>query len=142
MTILLSVHYILLGDNMRSKVYIEKAEFSSLGYIVETEEQRRLSKLISEGANSSSDSPRSQIELHYKLDNYLSKNATVIDGDTRTEFHSSYVTYETSSKGVILLDDTLGWSTIECDESGKNYLSRLLREWNYSVDTVKTAYTG
>jgi hypothetical protein len=44
-------------------VYIQKASFAPLGYLVETEQQRLITKMISEGAQKQIDSPESQLNL-------------------------------------------------------------------------------
>jgi hypothetical protein len=124
------------------KVFIQKAEFSSLGYAVETEDQREMVKRIASGEETKSDSPETQLELHRFLRLYLFEHATPINLSGLPEHHSESLEYRTKSDGAIMLDNTLGWSTIFCNKRGAIYLENLLREKGYSVITSKEAISG
>ena len=73
-------------------VYIQKASFTSLGYLVETEQQRQITKIISEGAQKQTDSPESQLNLHHWLFDYLNKHAQVVGSN---EIRAGYRTERT-----------------------------------------------
>jgi len=124
------------------KVYIQRAQFTSLGYMVETEEQRQITAKVAAGEVTTTDSPETQWELHTFLNLYLFDHATPIDMVGLPQHHSGSLVYKTKSGGLIHLDNTMGWSTIECDPLGATYLENLLREKKYSVVTTKTAITG
>jgi len=123
-------------------VYIQKAPFISLGYLVETEQQRQITRLISEGAQKQTDSPESQLNLHHWLFDYLNTHAQVVGSNEMAEYHNQFVTFLTKSGGMIKLDLSMGWSEISADSRGSNYLKNLLEETGYSINTQETAYGG
>jgi hypothetical protein len=124
------------------KVYIQRAQFTSLGYMVETEEQRQITARIAAGEVTTTDSPETQWELHTFLNLYLFDHATPIDMVGLPQHHSGSIVYQTKSGGLIHLDNTMGWSSITCNKKGALYLENLLREKKYSVMTTKDAITG
>jgi len=123
-------------------VYIQKAPFTPLGYLVETEQQRQITKLISEGAQKQTDSPESQLDLHHWLFDYLNTHAQVIGSNEMAQHHNQSVTFITKSGGTIKVDLSMGWSEISADGKGANYLKNLLEEAGYSINTQETAYGG
>jgi hypothetical protein len=139
-----------LGDYLFNKfkkhtavvVYIQKASFTSLGYLIETEQQRQLTKIIAEGGRGQSDSPESQLDLHHWLFDYLNTHAQVVGLNEMAQYHNQNVTFITKSGGTIEMDLSLGWSEISADEKGTNYLKNLLEEKGYSINTTETAYGG
>ncbi len=123
-------------------VYIQKASFTSLGYLVETEQQRQLTKIIAEGGKAQSDSPETQLQLHHWLFDYLNTH-TQIDGSYgMAHYHNQNARFLTKNGGMIELDLSLGWSGISADEKGASYLKNLLEEKGYSINTKETAYDG
>ena len=127
---------------MKSTIYIQRATFCELGFLIETAEQRELVKQIAVGASTQSDSPETQWALYNILRPYLSKNATLINVSEMPMHHSMQEHFKTRSDGVVILDQSLGWVTIECDQKGAEYLERLLREMRFSVDTTQEAIGG
>jgi hypothetical protein len=123
-------------------VYIQKASFTSLGYLVETEQQRQLTKILAEGGRAQSDSPQSQVDLHHWLFEYLNSHAQVVGSNEMAQYHNQNVRFLTKSGGTIEMDLSLGWSEISTDEKGSNYLKNLLEEKGYSINTQETAYGG
>jgi hypothetical protein len=123
-------------------VYIQKAPFTPLGYLVEVEQQRQITKMISEGAQKQTDSPESQLNLHHWLFDYLNTHAQVVGSYGMAEYHCQNVTFLTKSGGTIKMDLSMGWSEISTDEKGANYLKNLLDEAGYSINTQETAYGG
>jgi hypothetical protein len=121
-------------------VYIQKASFTSLGYLVETEQQRQLTKIMAEGGQGQSDSPESQLQLHHWLFEYLNTHAQIVGSYGRVEYHNQNVRFLTKSGGTIEMDLSLGWSEISTDENGANYLKNLLEEKGYGINTQETAY--
>ena len=121
-------------------VYIQKASFTSLGYLVETEQQRQLTKIMAEGGRGQSDSPQSQVDLHHWLFEYLNTHAKIVGSYGMTQYHNQNVRFITKSGGTIEMDLSLGWSEISTDEKGSNYLKNLLEEKGYSINTTETAY--
>jgi hypothetical protein len=122
-------------------VYIQKASFTPLGNLIETEEQRKIAKLVSEGAHIS-DSPPSQLDLHHKLFEYLKKNAVIVGTKDLMAQHSICVSFETSNSGLVSMDITLGWSNITCNSQAIPYLVHVFEEMGYSVNTKQSAYGG
>lgn len=59
-------------------VYIQKAPFTPIGYLVETEQQRQMTRIIAEGGRAQSDSPQSQLDLHHWLFEYLNTHTQVV----------------------------------------------------------------
>ena len=123
-------------------VYIQKASFTSLGYLVETEQQRQLTKILSEGGRGQSDSPESQLQLHHWLFDYLNTHAQIVGSYGMAEYHNQNVRFLTKSGGTIKMDLSMGWSEISTDEKGANYLKNLLEEAGYSINTTENAYSG
>ena len=123
-------------------VYIQKAPFTPLGYLVETEQQRKMTKIIAEGGRTQTDSPQSQLDLHHWLFEYLNTHAQVVGSNEMAEYHNQNVTFITKSGGTIKMDLSMGWSEISADEKGVNYLRNLLEEAGYSINTQETAYGG
>jgi hypothetical protein len=123
-------------------VYIQKASFTSLGYLVETEQQRQLTKIIAEGGRGQSDSPETQLQLHHWLFEYLNTHAQIVGSYGMAEYHNQNVKFLTKSGGTIEMDLSLGWSEISVDEKGVNYLKNLLEEKGYSINNQETAYGG
>jgi hypothetical protein len=123
-------------------VNIQKAPFTPLGYLVETEHQRQITKLISEGAQKQTDSPESQLDLHHWLFEYLNTHAQIVGSYGMAEYHNQNVRFLTKSGGTIEMDLSRGWSEIYADEKGANYLKNLLEEKGYSINTQETAYGG
>jgi hypothetical protein len=123
-------------------VYIQKASFTTLGYLVETEQQRQLTKIIAEGGRGQSDSPESQLQLHHWLFEYLTTHAKIVGSYGMTQYHNQNVRFLTKSGGTIEMDLSLGWSEISADEKGVNYLKNLLEEKGYSINTQETAFGG
>jgi len=123
-------------------VYIQKASFTPMGYLVETEHQRQITKLISDGAQRQTDSPESQLDLHHWLFDYLNKHAQVVGSNEMAQHHSQSVAFETRSGGTIKLDLSMGWSEISVDSRGANYLKNLLEDAGYSINTTENAYGG
>ena len=123
-------------------VYIQKASFTSLGYLVETEQQRQITRIIAEGGRTQSDSPQSQLDLHHWLFEYLNTHAQIVGSYGMAQYHNQHVTFLTKSGGTIEMDLSLGWSDISADEKGANYLKNLLEEAGYSINTQETAYGG
>ena len=121
-------------------VYIQKASFTSLGYLVETKQQRQLTKILSEGGRGQSDSPQSQLGFHHWLFDYLNTHAQVVGSYGMVEYHNQNVKFLTKSGGTIEMDLSLSWSEISTDEKGANYLKNLLEEKGYSINTTETAY--
>lgn len=113
-----------------------------MGYLVETEQQRQITKLISEGAQKQTDSPESQLNLHHWLFDYLNTHAQVVGSNEMAQYHNQHVTFLTKSGGTIEMDLSLGWSEISTDEKGSNYLKNLLEEKGYSINTTESAYGG
>jgi len=128
--------------NMAVVVFIQKASFTSLGYLVETEQQRQLTKIIAEGGRAQSDSPQSQVDLHHWLFEYLNTHAQVVGSYGLAEYHNQNVKFLTKSGGTIEMDLSLSWSEISADEKGANYLKNLLEDAGYSINTQETAYGG
>jgi hypothetical protein len=126
----------------KSTIYLQKASFNSLGYIAESAEQRELCKQITMGASVSSDSPDTQWSLYNLLRPYLQKNASLVSGSELPMHHALEEVYRTRSEGTIMLNQSLGWVTIEMDSKGKDYLENLLRDWKMSVDVSQEAYGG
>jgi len=124
------------------KVYIQPAKFSPLGYVVETENQRELTKKIATGEVVSHDSPEEQWDLHMFLNLYLFVHATTVDTVNLPEHHHGTMVYEAKSGGIIQIDNSMGWSEISCDTRGAQYLQNLLRQKGYSIITTKEAVTG
>lgn len=141
---------LFLGDNLFNRfkkniavvVYIQKASFTSLGYLVETEQQRQLTKIMADGGRRQSDSPETQLQLHHWLFDYLNTHAQIVGSYERVEYHNQNVRFITKSGGTIEMDLSLGWSEISTDEKGANYLKNLLEEKGYSINTQETAYGG
>ena len=139
-----------IGDNLFNRfkkntavvVYIQKASFTSLGYLIETEQQRQLTKIMAEGGRVQSDSPQSQLDLHHWLFDYLNTHAQIVGSYGMAEYHNQNVRFTTKSGGTIEMDLSLGWSEISTDEKGANYLKNLLEEKGYSINTKETAYGG
>jgi hypothetical protein len=139
-----------IGDNLFNRfkkntavvVYIQKASFTSLGYLIETEQQRQLTKIMAEGGRVQSDSPQSQLDLHHWLFDYLNTHAQVVGSYGMVEYHNQNVRFLTKSGGTIEMDLSLGWSEISTDEKGANYLKNFLEEKGYSINTKETAYGG
>jgi hypothetical protein len=123
-------------------VYIQKASFTSLGYLVETEQQRQLTKILSEGGRAQSDSPETQLQLHHWLFDYLNTHAQISGSYGMAEYHNQNVRFLTKGGGTIEMELSLGWSKISTDEKGANYLKNLLEEKGYSINTQETAYGG
>ena len=123
-------------------VYIQKAPFTPLGYLVEVEQQRQMTKIIAEGGRAQSDSPESQINLHHWLFDYLNTHAQVVGSNEMLQHHSQSVAFETKSGGTIKMDLSMGWSEISTDDKGANYLKNLLEEKGYSINTTENAYGG
>jgi len=123
-------------------VYIQKASFTSLGYLVETEQQRQLTRIIAEGGRGQSDSPETQIQLHHWLFDNLNTHAQVVGSHEIAQYHNQNVRFLTKSGGTIEMDLSLGWSEISADEKGANYLKNLLEEKGYRINTTETAYGG
>ena len=123
-------------------VYIQKAPFTPLGYLVETEQQRQMTRIIAEGGKTQSDSPESQLDLHHWLFNYLNTHAQVVGSNEMAQYHNQNVTFITKSEGTIKLDLSMGWSEISTNEKGANYLKNLLEEAGYSINTTKNAFGG
>ena len=123
-------------------VYIQKASFTQLGYLVETEQQRQLTKIMAEGGRAQSDSPQSQLDLHHWLFDYLNTHTQVIGSYRMAQYHNQNVRFLTKSGGTVEMDLALGWSEISSDEKGANYLKNLLEEAGYSINTQETAYGG
>ena len=126
--------------NIAVVVYIQKASFTTLGYLVETEQQRQLTKIMAEGGRAQSDSPESQLQLHHWLFDYLNTHAQIVGSYEMAEYHNQNVRFLTKSGGNIEMDLSLGWSEISTDEKGANYLKYLLEEKGYSINTQETAY--
>lgn len=89
-------------------MYIQKAPFTPLGYLVETEHQRQITKLISEGAQKQTDSPESQLNLHRWLFDYLNTHAQVVGSNEMAQYHNQNVTFITKSGGTIKMDLSMG----------------------------------
>ena len=123
-------------------VYIQKASFTSFGYLVETEQQRQMTRIIAEGGKTQSDSPQSQLDLHHWLFDYLNTHAQVVGSNEMAQYHNQNVRFSTKSGGTIEMDLSLGWSEISADEKGVNYLKNLLEEKGFSINTTETAYGG
>jgi hypothetical protein len=123
-------------------VYIQKAPFTPLGYLVETEQQRQMTKIIAEGGRTQTESPESQLNLHHWLFNYLNAHAQVVGSNEMAQYHNQNVAFITKSGGTIKMDLSLGWSEISSDEKGANYLKNLFEEKGYSINTQETAYGG
>lgn len=126
----------------KSTIYIQRADFNSLGYVIETAEQRELCKQISMGASVSSDSPDTQWSIYNILRPYLQKNASLVSGSELPMHHALQEVFRTRSEGTIMVDQSLGWVTIEADKKGADYLENLFRDWKFSVDTSQEAYGG
>lgn len=123
-------------------VYIQKAPFVPMGYLIETEQQRQITKIIAEGGRTQTDSPESQLKLHHWLFDYLNTHAQVVGSNEMVQHHSQSVAFETKSGGTIKLDLSMGWSEISTDSRGTNYLKNLLEEKGYSINTQESAYGG
>jgi len=113
-----------------------------VGYLVETEQQRQITKIIAEGGRTQTDSPESQLNLHHWLFGYLNAHAQVVGSNEMAQYHNQSVTFITKSGGTIKMDLSMGWSEISTDEKGVNYLKNLLEEAGYSINTQETAYGG
>ena len=113
-----------------------------MGYLVETEQQRQITKIIAEGGRTQSDSPETQQNLHHWLFDYLNIHAQVVGSNEIAQYHNQSVTFITKSGGTIKLNLSMGWSEISADEKGSNYLKNLLEEAGYSINTQETAYRG
>ena len=113
-----------------------------MGYLVETEQQRQITKIIAEGGRTQTDSPESQLNLHHWLFGYLNAHAQVVGSNEMAQYHNQSVTFITKSGGTIKMDLSMGWSEISTDEKGVNYLKNLLEEAGYSINTQETAYGG
>ena len=113
-----------------------------LGYLVETEQQRQMTMLISQGAQKQTDSPETQLNLHHWLFDYLNTHAQVLGSNEMAQHHNQSVTFLTKSGGTIKMELSLGWSEISTDNKGANYLKNLLEESGYSINTTENAYSG
>lgn len=122
-------------------VYIQVAQFTDLGYLVETESQRKICEEIQKGKQTVTDSPPDMKVLFDNVLQHLKKNATVV-GDTQDISQHSYnVMFVTRSNGKINMMCSLGWLQIETDNLGSKYLANLL-EQSYSIDTTHDAIGG
>ena len=128
--------------NIAVVVFIQKASFTSLGYLVETAQQRQLTKIMAEGGRGQSDSPQNQVDLHHWLFDYLNTHAKVVGSYGMAEYHNQNVRFLTKSGGTIEMDLSPGWSEISTDEKGVGYLQNLLEGKGYSINTTETAYGG
>jgi len=104
--------------NIAVVVYIQKANFTSLGYLIETAQQRQLTKIMAEDGRGQSDSPESQLQLHHWLFDYLNTHAQIVGSYGMVEYHNQNVKFLTKSGGMIEMDLSLGWSEISTDEKG------------------------
>jgi hypothetical protein len=79
-----------------------------MGYLIETEQQRQMTKIIAEGGRSQSDSPESQLNLHRWLFDYLNTHAEVVGSNEMAQHHNQSVAFETKSGGTIKMDLSMG----------------------------------
>ena len=123
-------------------VYTQKASFTPLGYLIETEQQRQMTRIIAEGGRTQSDSPESQLDLHHWLFDYLNTHAQVVGSSEMAQYHNQNVLFITKRGGTIKMDLSMSWPEISTDSKGANYLKNLLEETGYSINTQETAYGG
>jgi len=101
-----------------------------------------MTKIITEGGRTQSDSPESQLDLHHWLFDYLNTHAQVVGSNEMAQYHNQNITFITKSGGTIKMDLSMGWSEISADEKGASYLKNLFEEKGYSINTTETAYGG